>query len=224
MSKALIVGALLALGATAADAAQRKQYGRPVETPESRMHAAVRGFAYCSMSKDESRVRDLLASEIGSKQEAQIAKKLQAPARGCIDPTWPDLSPALVRGALAENLYRREFGRKVFEKPATQPPLPDTFAVVPDDRNGTDEQKNDWYLAAISNCAVFVQPELAHELLLIPPDVPEEGEAFDQLRPAYSQCSGGKDFKLPAGIIRRFLSESLLRWSRKYRAGGADAG
>jgi hypothetical protein len=205
-SRAALLGSALALAtpsfAQLDESLQRKSYG-----------VAFRVVS-CAEQESPSALRKLMETELASKEEEKQVSRMQSLARRCAG-EFPKLMPLLVRNVSAILLYDEEFKRKAPQEPANPLPLPGSFAVVPADRKGTDAQQNIWYVAGVANCAAWVNPGLAREMVLADPDPKSEEEAFAALKPALDQClPAGAAFPIRPIEFRGILAEQLLKRSR----------
>lgn len=203
----------IALILAAMPAAAQRDYGRPVDSPETRAMRALRGSAACAVDTAPASARKVLESDVASLEEAKRVKSLIAVARKCYPQTWPDFPPSLVRGALAERLY---LSSNQSRGPGATPAAPPaSFGVVALGTRGTADQETAWTLAAVANCVVFADARAAHELLLVPAAVDEETRRFDTLRPALDKCLAADQAKvLKAATFRGYLADALYRRTR----------
>ncbi len=205
-----IAAAIMVSASSAVAQRDTGQYGRPEQTPENMRRFAVVGSSFCANKNASATVGKIIASPIGSTEEAKLVKSLRAVARQCYQPQWPSFPATEVRNALAQIEYREHFK----DVPAATPPgtkPPETFRVAPTDAKGTPEQESAWYLGALANCVVFVDAPGAHNLVIGPAGVPEEGKRFEKLQPALAQCGPPSGIPGLTGVVLRgFLADALL--------------
>lgn len=203
-------GAAIAVAVSTPQVAAAQRYGRPAPTVENRAILALRGSARCAVGEAPPSARKILETQVASDEEKKRVKMLIAVARKCYPTTWPEFSPTLVRGAIAESLYL-DAHRNASPKSASGP-APSTFGVVPAGTPGTADQEVAWTLAAVANCVVFADAADVHHLLLGPAAVDEEMLRFEKLRPSMELClPGSQNTKLTPATFRGYLAESLYR-------------
>lgn len=167
----------------------------------------------CASRQSPSAPRKLLETEIASDEEARQVNRMRAVGRRCAG-DFPPFSPLVVRSVAAIMLYNAEF-RRVEPRLPVDPVLPASFAVVPADRQGSEAQKDIWYVAGIANCISYVNPKLAREAVLADPDPRAEEESFRALKPALDRClRPGSAFPIAPMQFRGILAEQLLKRSR----------
>lgn len=203
----VLTGIFLAAGAAAQDG-DRRDYGRPLDTPENRGDLAMRFAARCVVDKVPASARKVLDTGIGSDDEVKRVKGLVGVARECFQPQWPAFPPTAFRDAMAEVAYRK--AHRTLPDMASGPP-PASFGVVPADRKGTPQQEAAWTMAAIANCAVFAGSREAHEWVVGPRNVDEEQRRFGLLQPAIGKCvAPGQAAALTARNFRGPVAAALL--------------
>lgn len=213
-----LTGLAMGLAVTTPAVAQHeaRDYGRPEPTPENLASMALRGSSYCAAQQAQATAREVLTAPLASSDEAKYVKALHMVARSCYKPNWPDFPPTAVRNALAEMAYREE--NRTPPKPvAAGTPPPESFAVVPADTHGTDQQEAAWYLGALANCVVFTDNAGAHEFVTGPANVAEEERRFAALAPALARCVPPGSTKLTARAFRGFVANALLDQSHAAR-------
>ncbi|WP_375399065.1 hypothetical protein [uncultured Sphingomonas sp.] len=189
-----------------------ERFGRPLMTPDNLADMSLGRFAFCAEARAQATAAKVLQTRLASDEEAKQVRKLAAVNREC-SPLYPmPFTPTAVRNALATIAYRRNHksGDVPPPTPAGTPP-PASFAVVPADANGTDQQQGAWYLGAIANCVVFVDPPAVHRLVTGPIDVPEEDKRFAALVPAIGRCSPSDTSGLTVRRFRGYLANALLQ-------------
>ena len=181
----MVLGALAIASAAAAQDGDRRDYGRPIDSPENRADLTMRFAARCVIDKVPASARKVLATRIGSDDEAKRVKGLPGVARECFQPQWPAFPPTAFRDAMAEVTYRKAYRD---EPAAGDQPAPASFGVVADGEKGSPQQESSWALAAIANCAVFAGPHEARQWIIGPRNVDEEQRRFEAMRPALARC------------------------------------
>lgn len=211
-----IIFACALAGTASAAAAQTpagRNYGRPVDSPETRANRALRGSTRCALGDAPSSVRKVLETAIGSDDEAKRVKSLIGVARNCYRADWPPFPATAVRNVIAEFFYLDQYRRDAPDLTKVLASPPESFAIVPAGSKGKPEPEQElaWYLAAVANCAVFAGSGPARELIVGPTDVAEEVRRFDALRPAIRRClPAGGDAQLTPRVFRGFVAQALL--------------
>ena len=208
MRQAAIIPFLLIASGVSAQDGDRRDYGRPIQSPENLGDQAMRSAARCVVDKVPGSARKVLDTDIGSDEEAKRVKGLVGVGRECFQPQWPAFPPTAFRDAMAEVTYRKAH-RTEPANPAGA--LPASFGVVPADRKGTPAQEAAWGMAAIANCAVYAGPHEAHEWIVGPRNVDEEQRRFALLQPAIGRCvAPGQAAVLTARNFRGPVAAALL--------------
>ena len=212
--------AALALASAAAQAGHKP--GPPLKLPavspaEAEFRRQLRPYAECIVGRAGAEIVVFLNDGIGGRGAARRAKRLGAAAPGCARPSGKSQAEAiLLRGAIFEALYRREFGAA---------PLPAGLAeVVPMGYGG--KPSSDIVLAtmvrgvfALFDCAVRKDPRGAASILAHPPESEQEAAAFAAFEPALSACQTGRSrVEFTASFARPYLSEILSTLSRSRAA------
>jgi hypothetical protein len=216
LQRSTVLFTIGAIGQIASAQNNSRDYGRPVDSPENRADAVVLRAAYCTTMKASASARHIVEAEIGSEDEAKQVRKLPGVVRECFDIKWPDFPPTTFRNALAEVAYRASYSVNDPDPPVAGAAPPASFGVVPPGKKGTPEQEVAWQLAAIANCAVFVRPNQARQLILGPRNVDEEQRRFTAFLPALKQCVAAEDASvLTARNFRGFVANALLERTRR---------
>ena len=211
----LAIVAAMVVGASNASAqdGDRRDFGRPLDTPENRADFALRSAARCAVDKVPASARKVLDTGIGSIEEAKGVKALTSVARECFQPQWPAFPATPFRDAMAEVTYRKA-NRTEPVIPTAEPPA--SFAVVSADQKGSPVQEVSWQLAAIAACTVFAGGHEAHEWIIGPRSVEEENRRFDAVKPAIAKCvSPNVSASLTARNFRGPVAAALLARSER---------
>jgi hypothetical protein len=221
--RALALAAALGLSPAAANADHKP--GPPLKLPavapaEAEFRRQLRPYAECVVSRANPELGVFLNGGIGGRGAAGRAKRLAASVPGCVPPRGKSRAePILLRGAIFEALYRRDFA-------AAAPPA--SLADVMPMRFG-GKPSSDAVLAtmlagvfAVFDCAVRNDPRRVAGILAHPPESEQEAAAFAGLAPALSQCqaAGKTRIEFTASFARPYMSEILYTLSR-LRAGAA---
>lgn len=212
------VAIVLAASAGPALAQRGVNYGQPLDNLENNLDLALRRAAFCIDRNVPATARRILASDIGSDEEAKRVRSAMTAGRDCFPDNRPRFNPTSFRNMVAESEYMARHRITDPEASRTGPvPLPATFSVQPAGVDGRPEQRVAWQLAAIARCTVFVDPAKARQLIIGPRNVPEEDRRFAELSPAIGKCVEPRTAsQLKARDFRGFIADALLA-----RAGGS---
>ncbi|HYG47208.1 MAG TPA: hypothetical protein VD846_04615 [Allosphingosinicella sp.] len=223
--RVLTLAAALGLSATAANAGHRP--GAPLKLPpikpaEAEYRRQLRPYAECVVGQANAELAVFLNEGIGGRGAADRAKRLAASAPGCVRPRGKSGAEVLLlRGAIFEALYRRDFG-------AGDPPA-GLAEVVPAVHGGKPSSDPTFAtmlsgVFAVFDCAVRKDPRRVAEMLRHPPESEQETAAFTGLAPALAQCQPGRErIAFTASFARPYVSEILYTLSLAHRASGAGA-
>ena len=118
---------------------------------------------------------------------------------------------SLVRGALAEKMYRRQFP----QMPAMNAPRAQAF-VNAEKAFQAEREKNDQVMGTVMTCMVAVAPQQAHAVLATKHGTPQEASAMDAFFVASQKCGAGatRPSNLSRSFIRAFVADSAWRFAR----------
>jgi hypothetical protein len=178
---------------------------KPAEAAYRRLLAP---YADCLVGKANIQVAEFLNAGAGSSEAAASAKRMARSLPGCAAPRGKSsAAPLLLRGAIFEALYRRDFAGAA---------LPPTFGSVTRPRYG-GKPSGDATLATMAlgifglfDCIVRKNPRGVAEMLGHPPESEGEAAAFGRLGPAISECRPrGFRLQFTPSFARPYVSEIL---------------
>jgi hypothetical protein len=176
-----------------------------------RAQRVMAGFADCLANPWRADLTSFLSRFPGS--PAASAEVHRLTSSFCLDTDFATLtfSVDLLRGALFNLLYRRNFGAA---------PMVDVKAVAPIDYTlgsiTAEPRRAAWHIVRwnYADCVVRATPDDARALVLS--EVAGEGEtqAFRALRPELARCMpAGADWHFTRPILRGLIAETLYRLS-----------
>ncbi len=183
------------------------------EVPQS-VSVTMRDFARCVMRGDRDSAAALVASMPGSDAEATLTKRLKRKYDDCLAlPDTARVSPMLVRGAIAGQLYDQLYG---FRSPAgiTAQGYGAKWLTGPGAPTGPVAARH-----AFAACIASTNPQAAHNLTLSASGSAEEKTALATLSGGFSACyPRGGTMRLNRIAIRALTAEAM------YHLAGAAAG
>lgn len=164
---------------------------------------ALDQFAGCAVKNYEG--AELLATLPGSEEEADVLAAYRA--RGCAAPSAP---AHLVRGAVAEALFKTDFG-SIGARPKRNEL--GVFAVDLAEFAEMDaEAKRRMMLVALGTCVADADPDGATALLQTAAGTAGESQAIAQLTPGFSKCvAQGQELKTAKQEVRAGIAEGAYR-------------
>jgi hypothetical protein len=187
--------------------------GHAQEAPQS-ISITMRDFARCAVRGDRDSAAALVGSMPSSDAEAMLTKRLKKKYDDCLAlPDTARVSPLLMRGSLAAQLYDQLYG---FRSPTgiaaqgygakwlTGPGAPTGAVAAP---------------YAFAACIASANPQAAHNLTLSTPGSAAENAAFASLSTGFSICyPKGGTMRLNRIAIRALTAEAM------YHLAGAQVG
>jgi hypothetical protein len=194
---------LLALSAALAAAAVAYQPAAAA-TPSAESVKQAHAFANCAVTR--SRGGEILGAYPGSEAETQILASYRS--RGC---QGPAATPTLLRGAVAEQLFKTDFGSigarakrdsvEVFAPLATG-----ALQQLPADRKQRVEMLD------FAACLVATDPTNSVALLNTGVGSAEEGRAMAALQPTFAPCvQAGQTLGVNRAELRGLVAEAAYR-------------
>lgn len=224
----LIVAATVCLSASPAAAAepspsQRFDIIAPANVPREEVARTDRLFRRtisCLVELAPARARALLDTQIGSDAEERMVNRfhyltqrcdrLRNEGRGTI------FCATLMRGAIAEIFYHREFPYGVR---GLGSPDPESAAAWAQPRAGAVTRYLE-PLHAMARCVVLRHAEAVDAVLGTPPMTAEEGRAMRAVRTDISSClDATQTFTTNPQSLRSHLAEAALKYGEAQRGG-----
>lgn len=180
----------------------------------------VQWMGACVVKADPSTSVALLVTVPGSETGRQALDKLKPRLSKCLGKASQitdlygelqlKLSDSLLRGAIAEALYRLQFRTR---PPSVVTGLNSVGPILPADQTRPDD--HDVMIAyAFAQCLTQERPLLVRRLALSKIGSDEELASYSALTPAMAPCLvTGMTLKINRSSLRFTLAESLYRWS-----------
>ncbi|NUT01383.1 MAG: hypothetical protein HOP96_10435 [Sphingomonas sp.] len=165
--------------------------------------ASLQQFAKCATDNYEG--AELLATQPGSAEEAEVLAEYGR--RSC---RAPEVGPGVLRGAVAEQLFKTDFGSIGAE------PRRDLIEVFTVDSNelvelGADARKRIDYVA-FGTCVAASDPDKSSSLLRTAAGSAEEKDQMTQMVPEFAPCiNQGERFDFSRTDLRSALAEGAYR-------------
>ena len=194
MKKSLLLGAAAAAAglfpASVANAAQ--------PTPES-----LQQFAQCATAKYEG--AELLATQPGSAEETEVLAEYGR--RSCATPA---VEPGVLRGAVAEQLFKTDFG-SIGARPRRE--TIEVFTIDLQELGALDDNaKKRIDYVAFGTCVAVANPEGSSKLLTTKVESAEEKAVMTELVPQFASClAEGERFTFSRADLRSALAEGAYR-------------
>lgn len=197
MNRSTIFLAAAGLLATSAPA-----IAQPLPDPEA--VRLVRHLADCSIRASRPRVDNFISGGTPSPDSDKFLRLLDD---GCLPEGHPPVDARLVRGALFEALYNRDFPRATPADFAGRPAL-----AAPE---GGVNPPLDASLIRFGECIARAAPADAHRLVTAAPGGAEESSAIGALSPRLAPCmQQGLRVTFSAPMLRGVVAEALYKLSR----------
>ncbi len=175
-------------------------------------------FAQCATEHYEG--AELLATQPGSAEEAEVLAEYGR--RSC---KAPETSPGILRGALAEQLFKSDFG-SIGAQPRRE--LIEVFTIDLRELEALDEvAKKRIDYVAFGTCVAASDPDRSSKLLATTAESSQEKAVLTEMVPHFASClAAGERFtfsradlrsSLAEGAYRLALSQSLDRGGRGHR-------
>jgi hypothetical protein len=191
LSPAPALALLAVAGLSGPAAAGSRRPEPPLKLPAIKPAEAVYrqrlvSYAECLVKQPNAELAEFLNAGALSSDSAGKAKRLAKSLPGCAAPHGKFAAePLLLRGAVFEGLYRRDFGSAT---------VPADLASVAPARYGGRATSNSALatmllgLFGIFDCVVRKDPRRVAEMLGHPPESEREGAVFEGLAAAFSEC------------------------------------
>jgi len=178
-------------------AASIQSYGKLIEHSE------------CLVSRGH-RAEGVLVDKPNSRSERSKTGLLRDRDRTCAMKGLENIH-SLVRGSLAEVMYRRHFP----QMPAMNVALAQAF-INAEKAFQAEREKNDQVMGTVMTCMVAVAPQQAHAVLATKHGTPQEASAMDAFFVASQKCGAGatRPSNLSRSFIRAFVADSAWRFGR----------
>lgn len=180
------------------------------DTPAS-MQSYVKLLAYgdCLIGTGNS-AESILTSKPNSRSERDKTALLRQRTKTCPAKGFDNIH-SLVRGSLAEAMYRRQ----VKQLPVVDAARAQAF-VDGEKAFQSDRDKGDQVMAAVMSCMVAAAPDKAHGVLSTQHGTREESTAMDAFFAASAKCGAGsaRPNNVSRSFIRAFVADSAWRYAR----------
>jgi hypothetical protein len=165
--------------------------------------ATLQQFAQCATEHYEG--AELLATQPGSAEEAEVLAEYGR--RSC---KAPETSPGILRGALAEQLFKSDFG-SIGAQPRRE--LIEVFTVDLRELEALDDvAKKRIDYVAFGTCVAASDPERSSKLLVTTAESGEEKAVLTEMVPHFASClAAGERFTFSRADLRSSLAEGAYR-------------
>lgn len=173
-------------------------------------YAKLLKHADCLMSSGAS-AEVVLTSTPNSKSERRATASLRGGVETCPVKGLENIH-SLVRGSLAEGLYRRQ----VSQAPAAADPARAQAFVDSEKLFHSERDQGDQMMAGVMSCMVAASPQSAHSLLATQHGTAAEDTAMNAFFAAGQKCGAGasRPTNLSRSFIRAFVADSAWRYAR----------
>ncbi len=214
----LLAICLLALTGTAAQAQETGTLlqHKAAQVRDRRSPGAARlvleDFAACLLSRSPGRVSKMLATPLDTREyRQQFSALFESINDECLSGGDLGLSTGLLRGALFQAVYDREFGKK---GPTSYASDLDTGYAATFGPNPSPEAISAIAMAQFGECIARADPAGVRQLLIATSASPSEKLAFANVAPRIGAClPQGQQFTLSRASVKGVLAESLYRLS-----------
>jgi hypothetical protein len=179
------------------------------DTAESmKSYGKVLEHAECLVSRGHS-AEGVLVDKPNSRSERSKTALLRERDRVCLMKV--ENIHSIVRGALAEAMYRRNFP----QMPAMNAARAQAF-INAEKAFQAEREKNDQLMGTVMTCMVAVAPQQAHAILATTHGTAQEATAMDAFFVASQKCGAGatRPSNLSRSFIRAFVADSAWRFAR----------
>ena len=165
--------------------------------------AAVEQFGKCATAQYEG--AELLATQPGSPEEAEVLAEYGR--RSC---KVPETNAGILRGALAEQLFKADFG-SIGAQPRRE--LIEVFTIDLRELQALDDNaKKRIDYVAFGTCVAASDPQRSSRLLTTTPESNEEKAILTELVPQFAGClAEGERFTFSRADLRGSLAEGAYR-------------
>lgn len=209
LTATLAAGLLLPAGIASSALAQRMSGPDRVVPDEVVAQRVTNLYAQCILRRHRSAAERFVSLPLDSPdlREAGMAVAQSE----CLPAEQARFVSSLLRGAVFEALYLRDFRRSSVGVLASAPPL--TFASDP---ATLEPAKRAIFLGSrVAECTVRADPASARALILSPVASRTEARAFDAILPAVSGClEAGAQLSFSRPMLRGLIAESLYRLTK----------
>ena len=179
----------------------------------------MQDFGRCAAKLHRDRSISLLDQEPSSASGQKIAEIIAHNSQSCLAGNNERLAfqASLLRGAVAEGLYRDDFPTRPALVPDTDPEFAPRKFMAADDVDPEAGLRSAVF-HGFAACVVDAAPLQAHDLLQTEAASGEERTAFAAMADALSIClPQGESFEIQPHRLRAALAEALYRASVAYR-------
>ena len=183
----------------------------PVSGSELQSYEAAQKFGACLVKANPAMSMAFAMTTPGSNASELALKKLKSRMVECLDPwaTQMTINPALVRGVVAEALYRLQFAAQPQSTSANLSVAP-IFAAS----DGDLKNRGDAVIYDFVQCVTAADPSAVRSVALSKLNSSDEQVAMAHLVPAMSPCLyRGQTLQADRLTLRFRLAEALYRWS-----------
>lgn len=164
---------------------------------------AVQRFAKCATEQYEG--AELLATQPGSAEEAEVIAEYGR--RSC---PVPQVGPGILRGAVAEQLFKTDFG-SIGARPRRETIEVFTVDLSELETLGDDAKKRIDYVA-FGTCVAASNPDKSSSLLATQAESADEKAVMTALVPQFASClTDGERFTFSRADLRSALAEGAYR-------------
>jgi len=202
MEKSLLLGAAAAAAAFFPGSAVNAQ-----PTPDS-----IQQFAQCATTNYEG--AELLATQPGSAEEAEVLAEYGR--RSCATPA---VGPGVLRGAVAEQLFKTDFG-SIGASPRRETIEIFTIDMRELETLDANAKKRIDYVA-FGTCVAAANPEGSSKLLTTKVESAQEKAVMTELVPQFASClAAGERFTFSRADLRSALAEGAYRLALSWTLNG----
>ncbi len=183
-----------------AGTAQAQERGRSVPTAQALR--LLDRYAECVVRGTPERVRELMALQPNAPESVETVRGMAEQRNDCLGDGTLRASMPLMRGALAERIYRLDF-----------PQAPEAGNPEAPFRGSGNA---DLFMNDVAGCMALRQPVVLHALVVSERGSPVEEQAVREIQPALSSCiPAGAQVRLSWQALRAFGADALYRARRQ---------
>ena len=194
----------------------------PSRSELARADAVFRDLIDCVIRYQGARTRNLLDTIPGTHEESTILYSFDSRMEQCYEFARTGgramtYSPSLLRGAIAEAYFRRDFPVGLG---AEAPPAPEAGSAWTQPRASGGQVTQMEMLHSMARCVTARQPGSVGAMLRATPLSAEERAAMRTLQPDISAClDAGVEFAVSRQALRGLLAEAALQLAEHWRDG-----
>lgn len=182
---------------------------KAVASPEANAREQMQKFARCLLVRSPKRTEAYLALPPGSAEADNEARSLSISFNDCLRSGTMKFNPTLLRGAMYEALYIRDFPMEGPTRFASA--TPGAPAVQPGTGPASPEVAA---LMQVGECIARAERPGSRALVLSKPGTADEDVAIKTVVPALSSClPAGQTVRFSPSVLRGSIAEMLYRLS-----------